>query len=317
MKSAMNSRPAERNGQRVRPLAWWANPRARQRLIPFALIAPAFLVVFALAAYSFAWLLRFSLQELTFGDPVHEGVWVGLDNYIWLLTNPGSIFWLSVRTTAIHVLGTTIPELLLGFAIALLLNRQMRGGSLFTAVLIIPIVLMPSMVGLVARLYFTYDGLINFFVETFTGARFNWAGPERALTSVILVDIWEWTPFFILILLAGLQTLPREPFEAALVDGASRWQSFRFITLPMMFPLILTALVLRLMDVLRIFDVIYVMFGGGPGSATTTLPLLNYRTTLVYEFVGRGSAVSIMLIAIIVSLTYLLIQVRARVTHQL
>ena len=295
---------------------WWLRPRVRQRITPFALIAPAFIVVFALAAYSFAWLLRFSMQDLTFGQPVHEGVFVGLANYVWLLTNPSSIFWISVRITAIHVFGTTVPELFIGFAIALLLNRQMRGGSLFTAILIIPIVLMPSMVGMVARLYFSYDGLVNFFVETFTGARFNWTGPERALTSVILVDIWEWTPFFILILLAGLQTLPREPFEAALVDGASRWQSFRFITLPMMLPLILTALVLRLMDVLRIFDVIYVMFGGGPGTATTTLPLLTYRTTLLGEDVGRGSAVSIMLIAIIVSLTYLLIQLRARVTHQ-
>ena len=313
---ASQSQGAEPPKLKHKPLPWWSNPRARQRLIPFALIAPAFLVVFALAAYSFVWLVYLSTQDLTFGQPVHEGTPVGLDNYIWLLTNPGSIFWISVRTTAIHVLGTTLPELVIGFAIALLLNRQMRGGSLLTAVLIIPIVLMPSMVGLVARLYFTYDGLVNFFVEIFTGSRFNWSGPERALTSVILVDIWEWTPFFILILLAGLQTLPREPFEAALVDGASRWQSFRFITLPMMFPLILTALVLRLMDVLRIFDVIYVMFGGGPGSATTTLPLLTYRTTLVQEYVGRGSAVSIMLITIIVTLTYLLIQLRARVTHQ-
>jgi len=312
----MSSQRAEPPKMKHKPQPWWSNPRARQRLIPFALIAPAFLVVFALAAYSFVWLVYLSTQDLTFGQPVHEGRPVGLANYIWLLTNSGSIFWISVRTTAIHVLGTTLPELLLGFAIALLLNRQMRGGSLLTAVLIIPIVLMPSMVGLVARLYFTYDGLVNFFVETFTGSRFNWSGPERALTSVILVDIWEWTPFFILILLAGLQTLPREPYEAALVDGASRWQSFRFITLPMMFPLILTALVLRLMDVLRIFDVIYVMFGGGPGSATTTLPLLTYRTTLVQEYVGRGSAVSIMLIIIIVTLTYLLIQLRARVTHQ-
>ena len=134
--------------------------------------------------------------------------------------------------------------------------------------------------------------------------------------AVILVDIWEWTPFFILILLAGLQTLPVEPFEAARVDGASRWQSFAHLTLPMMLPLILTTLILRFMDVLRLFDVIFVMFSGGPGTATTTLPLYVYRTTLVQRDVGRGSAASIMLIIIIVALTVILIKLRERIKFE-
>ncbi len=285
-------------------------------LVPAILIVPAFLVVFTLAAYSAIWLLQLSMVDLTFGEPFRNAEWVGLENYQWLLSNQHSTFWASVRVTLSYLLGTLIPELLIGFAIALLLNRKMRGQSLFTAVLVIPIVLMPSMVGMVGRLYFSYDGLVNFFFESLTGIRHNWYGINLALWAVVIVDIWEWTPFFILILLAGLQTLPVEPFEAARVDGASRWQSFALLTLPMMLPLVLTTLILRFMDVLRLFDVIFVMFGGGPGTTTTTLPLFVYRTTLVARNVGRGSAASVMLIVIIVTLTVLLIKLRERIKFE-
>lgn len=285
-------------------------------LVPAILIVPAFLVVFTLAAYSAFWLLRLSLADLTFGEPFSQASWAGLENYQWLLFNEHSTFWASVRVTGFYLLATLIPELLIGFAIALLLNRRMRGNALFTSVLVIPIVLMPSMVGMIGRLYFSYDGLVNFFIELLVGERYNWYGANLALWAAALVDIWEWTPFFILILLAGLQTLPVEPFEAARVDGASKWQSFVHLTVPLMLPLILTALILRFMDVLRLFDVIFVMFGGGPGTATTTLPLYVYRTTLVARNVGRGSAASIMLIIIIVSLTVILIKARERIKFE-
>ncbi len=292
-------------------------PRRRPEwLAPAVLILPAFAVVFTIAAYSAFSLLQLSTVKLTFGEPFRNAETVGLQNYQWLLTNQHSTFWATLRVTVTYLLGTLIPELLLGFAIALLLNRKMRGNSLFTAVLVIPIVLMPSMVGLIGRLYFSYDGLVNYFFDILTGIRHNWYGKDLALLAVILVDVWEWTPFFILILLAGLQTLPVEPFEAARVDGASRWQSFTLITLPLMLPLVLTTLILRFMDVLRLFDVIFVMFAGGPGTTTTTLPLYVYRTTLVQRDVGRGSAASVMLIVIIVSLTVILIKARERIKFE-
>ena len=281
-------------------------------LVPALLILPAFVVVFSIAGYSAYSILQLSTVKLTFGEPFRNAAPVGLENFQWLLFHEHSTFWATVRVTAQYLVGTLVPELLIGFAIALLLNRKMRGNSIFTAALIIPIVLMPSMVGLIGRLYFAYDGLVNFFFESITGVRHNWYGKDLALWAVILVDIWEWTPFFILILLAGLQTLPVEPYEAARVDGASRWQSFWHLTLPLMLPLILTTLILRFMDVLRLFDVIFVMFSGGPGTATTTLPLYVYRTTLVQRNVGRGSAASVMLIIIIVSLTVILIRLRER-----
>lgn len=293
-----------------------ASRRRPSWLAPAILIVPAFLVVFTLAAYSAFSLLRLSMVDLTFGEAFSEAGYVGLENYHWLLFNEHSTFWASVRVTGLYLLGTLIPELVIGFAIALLLNRRMRGNALFTSILIIPIVLMPSMVGMIGRLYFSYDGLVNFFIEILVGKRYNWYGTKLALWAVVLVDIWEWTPFFILILLAGLQTLPLEPFEAARVDGASKWQSFVHLTVPLMLPLILTTLILRFMDVLRLFDVIFVMFGGGPGTTTTTLPLYVYRTTLVARNVGRGSAASVMLIIIIVSLTVILIKMRERIQFE-
>jgi multiple sugar transport system permease protein len=289
----------------------------RRKYTAYGLILPAFAVVFILAAYSTYWLVRMSLVKWLFGEPWITSIWVGFENYRWLLFDPNSTFWASIRITAVYVVIALSVELILGLGIALLLNSKIFGRSIYTAILIIPIVVMPSMVGMVFRLYFSFDGLINYFMETFLGAKLNWYGPDLALPAVILVDIWEATPFFVLILLAGLQSLPREPFEAARVDGASSFQEFRLITLPMMAPLIVTVTILRLMDLLRSFDVIFVMFAGGPGDVTTTLPLYVYKMTLVARNVGRGSAASIMLIIIIVALTFLLIRLFERIKFEM
>lgn len=282
--------------------------RYRNLIIPYSLLLPAFLVVFLLALYTCLWLVRMSLVNWLFGAAWSKAQPAGLFNYVWLLTDQATPLWKSLQLTGIYVLGTVAVELVLGFGLALLLNGRVMGRSIYTALLVIPIVVMPSMVGMIWRLYFSYDGLINFFLETLTHLKLNWYGPGLALPAVMIVDVWEWTPFFILILLAGLQSLPHDPFEAAVMDGANGWQVFRFVTLPLMAPLLVTATILRLMDSLRVFDVIFVMFGGGPGNATTTLPVLVYRMTLVARNVGRGSATSVMLIILIVSLTILLIR---------
>ncbi len=287
--------------------------KVRKFIVPYLLLLPAFVIVFVLALYTCYWLVRMSLMEWSFGAPWEKAIWIGLENYRWLLFNQATPLWNSIRITTIYVVGTILVELVLGLALALLLNGKIIGRSIYTAVLIIPIVIMPSMVGMFWRLYFSFDGLVNFFVESLFGTKLNWYGTELALPAVMIVDIWEWTPFFILIFLAGLQALPQEPFEAAIMDGATGIQLFRFVTLPLMAPLILTATILRLMDSLRIFDVIFVMFGGGPGSATTTLPILVYRLTMVARNLGRGSAVSIMLIILIICLTVLLVRLFQRV----
>lgn len=283
----------------------------------YALILPAFMIVFTLAVYSSFWLVRMSLSKWIFGKPASEAIWVGLENFRWLLFNENTTFWSSVRITVIYVVICLVIELVFGFIIALILNGKIFARSIYTAILIIPIVVMPSMVGMVFRLYFSYDGLVNYFIETLFGVKLNWYGPKLALPAVMLVDIWQYTPFFVLILLAGLQALPRDPYEAAKVDGATSWQLFRFVTLPMMAPLVVTISILRLMELLRGFDVIFAMFGGGPGDATTTLPLYVYKTTLVARNLGRGSAASVLLIITIVSLTFILIRIFERVRFEM
>jgi multiple sugar transport system permease protein len=289
----------------------------RKSLTAYALILPAFIVVFVLAAYSAYSLIRMSMVKGIFGQPIDQATYVGLDNFKWLLFDNNSNFIDALWITIIFVGGCLIAELVFGLVIALLLNRdEIIGKSIFTAILIIPIVVMPSMVGMVFRLYFSFDGLINYFVETIFTTKLNWYGPELALPAAMMVDTWQNTPFFILILLAGLQALPKESYEAARVDGASSWQLFWFVTLPMMAPLIITVSILRLMELLRAFDVIFVMFGGGPGNATTTLPMFVYKTTLVARDIGRGSASSIMLVMIIVSLTFLLVKLFQKFRYQ-
>ncbi|MBA7566984.1 Melibiose/raffinose/stachyose import permease protein MelD [subsurface metagenome] len=273
---------------------------------PYLLLLPAFIVVFAIAAYTFWYLFRMSLVDWTFGAPWESAEKVGFENFIWLLINSTSPLWDSLKITVIYTLGSLLAELFIGFSLALLLNEKIFGSSIYTSLLIIPIVIMPSMVGMIWRLYFSFDGLVNYFLESLIGIKVNWFSRQWALLAAMIVDIWEWTPFFILIFLAGLRSLPVEPFESARVDGASNWQILIYLTLPIMTPLILVGSILRFMDLLRIFDVIFVMFGGGPGNATTTLPILVWRETMMAQNTGRGSAVSIMLIILIVSFTTIL-----------
>ncbi len=283
---------------------------------PYVLLLPAFLTVFGLAAYTVVFLLRMSLVKWDFGLPWETAQWVGLRNYLWLLTNPGSPLWNSLKVTAIYTLGILLVELVLGLVLASLLNQRIFGRPVYTALLLIPMVIMPSMVGLVWRLYFSYDGLVNFFLEAVLGLKLNWLGRRWALVAVMIVDVWEWTPFFILIFLAGFQALPVEPFDAAKVDGASRWQVARFVTLPLLGPLIVTSSILRLMDILRIFDVIYVITGGGPGSATVILPILVWRETMIARNIGRGSAVAVLLIILIACLTIVMNRIFQKSRYQ-
>ena len=273
---------------------------------PYLLLLPAFIVVFAAATFTVGYLFRMSLVDLPFGASWERAESVGFKNYIWLLRNSNSPIWNSLKVTGIYSIGTLLVELFLGFGLGHLFTKKIFGRSVYTAFLIIPMVIMPSMVGMIGRLYFSFDGLVNYFMEILFGLKINWNSNQLALFAAMIVDIWEWTPFFLLILLAGLQSLPVEPFEAAKVDGASGWQIFKHLTLPLMAPLILVASILRFMDILRIFDVIYVMFGGGPGSATTILPILVWRVTMVARDVGRGSAISVMLIILIVCFVIIL-----------
>jgi len=199
----------------------------------------------------------------------------------------------------------------LGLALALLLNHEIRGRGVFRAALLVPMMLPAVVVGVVWRLMLNPNfGAIN---GTLKGFGFNtealtWtASPRLALLSVIVVDIWQWTPFVFLVLLAGLQAIPQEPYEAAKIDGSSQWQTFRYVTLPLLKPAILIALLLRTMDLLRVFDQIFILTEGGPGFATETISLYIYRAAFRFFDFGYAAAMSFVLLAItnVISVVYI------------
>jgi len=193
-------------------------------------------------------------------------------------------------------------EFFIGLGLALLLNEKMRGRNAFRALFLLPMMLPPVVVGVVWRLMLNSNfGALNGTLKGFgvnTEALTWTASPKLAMASVIMADVWQWTPFMFLILLAGLQAIPQEPYEAALIDGSNAWRTFRHVTLPLLKPAILIALLLRTMDLLRVFDHIFILTEGGPGFATETLSLYIYRTAFRFSNFGYAAAMSFVLLLI-------------------
>jgi multiple sugar transport system permease protein len=272
-----------------------------ERALPYLLLAPAVLVLLLLTIYPLIYAVTVSLQT-------RAGVWT-LANFARLFGD--RFFGVALLQTFVYTAAALIVEFALGLGLALLLDSQLRARNLFRALLLIPMMLPPVVVAVIWRLIYNPSfGAINgtlkgWGVDT---AHLTWiAGPAMALPAVILVDIWQWTPFMFLILLAGLQAIPQEPYEAAMIDGSSAWQTFRHITLPLLKPAILIALLLRTMDLLRIFDQIFILTQGGPGFATETISLYIYKTAFRFFDFGYAAAMSFVLLILVnfVSIGYI------------
>jgi multiple sugar transport system permease protein len=214
---------------------------------------------------------------------------VGLENYRFLLQDER--FWNALQNTAYFTGVSVSAQLLLGLGIALLLNRSFRGKDWVRALILVPWVI-PTVVS--ARMWeWIYNpefGILNFLL----GAKINWLGtPGLAMHAAIFADVWKTTPFVVILLLAGLQIIPRELYQAARVDGAGAWAAFRRITVPLLMPVLLVALIFRMLDAWRVFDVIYVLTGGGPANTTETLSLYAYKMLFQTLQFGYGSALSV------------------------
>lgn len=236
-----------------------------------------------------------------------EMVWAGVNNYRRLVFDPDFLnsLFLTLRFTAFAV----VSELILGFLLAQLLTRDFPGKNLFRIVHTIPLMIAPLVVGAIWRLL-TIPGLgpLPFVLANNFGLDYNIGrDANQAFLTVLLMDIWHWTPFVTLTMLAGLSSLPREPIEAAQVDGASRLQIFRFITLPMLMPVILTTLFIRIMDALRIVDEVNMLTnGGGPGTSNRFIGLHIYREVFPSTDYGYGSAMSLLVLYITIVIAWLL-----------
>lgn len=238
---------------------------------------------------------------------------IGLDNYTSLITD-GRFLPAVGRTFAFSAIALFF-EVILGISIALFVNREMRGLNVVKTAFLLPMVATPVAVGLVWTLiYEPTIGLANVILKTFGLKPLVWLGsPDTALGSLMIVDIWQWTPMVMLVVLAGLTSLSTEPFESAMVDGASKVQTLWRITLPLLRPTIFTAILLRLIDVLKTFDIIYATTQGGPGFATETMNILSFRQAFEYFQFGKAAATLVIFFVIVLGIAAIFIRIKNKV----
>ena len=286
----------------------------KRRYVWLLFIAPAVIVLFSISIFPMLFSLSLSFHDWTI---IKAGgwKWVGLGNFANILLHD-SYFRTSLLVTLLYLVCTVPAQFVLGLAVALILNEIVHRiiGYLRVA-LILPAMMTPVVVGIVWRLMYNPDiGMLNYLLSFFGVHPITWTGmPGTALLSVAMADTWEWTPFMALIILAGLQSLPREPFEAATVDGASYLRTLRFITLPLLRPVLVVAVLIRLMDSFKAFDLIFVLTQGGPGMSTEILNYYTYRTGFKFFHMGYASALSWLLVVIVnIVATILLRAIRAR-----
>ncbi len=234
---------------------------------------------------------------------------VGFDNFGQLLTDP--VFWQRFQISAQFVIPAVVLEFVLGFGIAMLLNNLRRGREIISTIILIPMMLTPVVVALFWRLLFQADiGVINYVINgVLRLPAVNWlADRNAAVLALVIVDAWQWTPFMMLISLAGLSAVPVYLYEAADVDRASGWFKFWNITVPMVTPLVLIGLLFRLMDAYRLFELSFVLTQGGPGDFTKGLPYYLYEVAFRQFNTGTASAIGYIMLILIIALCNLLIR---------
>ncbi|MBA7508090.1 Trehalose transport system permease protein SugA [subsurface metagenome] len=273
-----------------------------KRLFIICTLLPAGIILFMLTFYPFLLNVWNSLFDYELISPESKP-FIGLMNYKWVLLDP--LFLNGLRLTIYYVSFAVILELIIGVFVAYMLSQISRGGGILRALLLLPMAATPVAVGLTWRLmYNPRSGLLNEWLRMIGSEGFMWTSSNRwVIPSLVLVDVWQWTPFVILIMLAGFLALPKEPIEAAEIDGASKFQVFLHISIPSLKPLIIIAALFRIIDSLKVFDIIWVMTAGGPGYASTTLNVLAFRMGFEFMHMGRASVtvIFILIIAILVS----------------
>lgn len=267
--------------------------------LPYLLLAPSVLITFIVLVYPLWDGLKASTKFYRYGKPLRD---VGLDNYLALWSD--SQFLNSLLVTVSFVGLAVAIETALGLALALFCQREFRAIRLLRTVLIVPMVITPVVVAIVFRLIYASDaGMLTTLSELAGGGPVQILGhPTRAFIGLVVLDVWEWTPLMFLILLAGLQSLPSEPFEAAKVDGAGAWRIFWDHTLPMLGPVLAIAIVLRTIDAFGTFDQVFVLTRGGPGEATRLLSVFGYDTAFKFQQTGYAAALFVTMALMILAL---------------
>jgi ABC-type sugar transport system permease subunit len=266
----------------------------RDRLI---FLVPSMTVLTVILFYPLAYSIGLSFYNYYL--PVPRTTFVGLDNFRFILAD--ETFWEALGVTARFTVAAVGLEVVLGVAVALLLDSRIPCRRFVNTVVLLPMAITPAVAGLLMRWMFESNwGLVNYFLSLVGVQGPGWTGdPAWALWSVIFADVWQNTPFVILVIYAGLQSVPMEPLEAAMVDGASRVQTLTHVVFPFLRPLVLFVLIIRSMDAFRIFDQVFVMTGGGPGTTTQTITFYNYVMAFRMLRMGRASALGVVTLLIL------------------
>lgn len=295
--------------------AYFAGRRRAQgagfdRILPYLLLAPTLLLIFAVVLYPIEYGIRQSFLNFRFGHAVGS---VGWDNYRQLFSDPafGQALWVTLKFVALAV---TI-ETTLGLGLAMLVANELPFARIARLILIVPMIVMPIVVGIVFRLVYASDvGLLTTLRQDIFGGGqvFILDKGWSAFLGLVALDVWEWTPLMFLILLAGLQSLPVEPFEAARVDGASDWRIFVDQTLPMLRSVLAVAIALRTIDAFTTFDQVFVLTKGGPGTSTQLISIYGYNTAFKFTEFGYGTAMLLTVALVVLALAALTVRLIRR-----
>jgi multiple sugar transport system permease protein len=281
---------------------------SRERVFAASLLVPCFLFVITFAFYPIIYSFFLSLHRIILSLPNLGRPFIGLDNYVRLFGDRIALH--SLLNTLIFVFATTFFEIVFGLLIALVINRNFKGRGLVRAAILVPWAIPTVVSSQMWRFIFNDNyGLLNYVLfGSDTSAYTAWlAHPVTAFAAIIVADVWKTSSFAGLLILAGLQVIPDELYEAAKIDGASAWQQFRKITLPLIKPAILIALLFRTMDAFRVFDLVFVMTQGGPADSTNVLQFYGYKKIFAEGLMGYGSTISVLvfIITFIISLFYI------------
>ncbi|RUS43799.1 carbohydrate ABC transporter permease [Cohnella sp. AR92] len=281
------------------------------RHLKWVFTLPAVIFILLMVAYPLVYTGRLSFYEWSM-SAITPPKWVGFDNYINLFQDPK--FWNALKVTFYHSSASILLETVLGVAIAILFSRKFRSARFVKTVMMLPMVATPVSIALVwVLIYEPSIGILNHILVSMGFERQEWLGSvTQVLPSLIAIDVWEWTPFIALIVIAGIASLPTDPYESADVDGATSWQKLRHITLPLLMPTIITAVTLRIIDLLKTFDTIYATTQGGPNFSSQTLNILVYDTAFQNFKLGSASALLIIFFLLILSVILILTSLRKR-----
>ncbi|MEF0942236.1 carbohydrate ABC transporter permease [Rhizobium sp. BR 362] len=288
-----------------------AKSKPKNRLAPnyWPFVIPALVVIAAVIVFPWVFTLWMSINSWTLGQ---SQSFAGFANYVRLATD--ARFWEALWHTVLYTGLSVIAPVFLGTLAALIFDAQFPLRGFLRGIFVMPMMATPVAIALVWTMMFHPQlGVLNYLLS-FVGI-----GPQEwiynqfsVIPSLVLVETWQWTPLVMLIVLGGLAAVPREPYESAEIDGANAWQKFRYLTLPMIAPFLMIAVIIRSIDAVKSFDIIYAMTQGGPGTASETINIYLYNTAFAYYDIGYGSAMAVIFFILIVVLSFVLLMARQR-----